>query len=184
MKINVADSFLKSYIKNIVNIKKFWKMKFWENIYYTIKRKCWSFKHYFKFSLNVFPWDSFAMIEFINLHSKNQYKYMKNYGHMVDESLNPILKDLKRVYIITSHLIDDENDSYYIKRCGFKSDIEDIKFEEIEKNGEKLYELKFIKKKDWENYDNSTPIKKGEELKQQEINELFDTMKRYKNWWD
>ena len=184
MKINIANSFFESYRKNFIDSKKFWKIKFWENVFVTIKRKWWGFKHYFIFSLNVVPWDSFAMIEFINLHAKNQYKYLECYAHMTPDYLKSKLKDLKRVYTLTLHLIDNENNEYYAKKCGYKPDIEDIKFIEIEKNGEKLYELKFIKKEGWENYDNATPIKKGEELKQQEINELFDLMKRYNNWWD
>jgi hypothetical protein len=159
MKVVLTDSFFKSFKENIIDASTWYKLKFWKNKWFDLRRGIRNLRAYFKVVANIYPWNvDYPVLSLTKVSLERVLKYLEH-GNEVEETRLPKIKDIKRSIELIDHYLKDD----YAERCGWKHEgsIFDPPTEE-----------------------NSKALKESHKLQEEEWDELFTLLKKMRGWWD
>lgn len=174
MKVKATDTFFES-LKKIENSHKPWKFVFWKYKLYDLKRIIKNLIKYFKIVTKMTPWSYHSILEMLEFQLKILKNSIEN-GIEVEESRMAKVRKIER----SIELIRNQLDENYAERCGWVS--RPLKFTP-DKDNENIVSLDFEETEE-EAKQTKDALKKGRELEESEWNELFNTLKEMRGWWD
>ncbi len=178
---------------------KIFKSWFWKYLWQDIKYDYiyWPIKNFFvyrKIVSKTRPWDYQYILEMMRFQLTLLNNQIKKYDREIDETRIPKEKDMERCIELLGNLIADN----YEERCGYiyKDRNWDQMWRPIDRSDES-YEIFKDENKDscelFEYVDDDTEeereinikaLNDANDLQAKEIDELFNTMKKYQGWWD
>ena len=167
-------------------MKKIFYGYFWSDLYHDIKSGLKSLFIYLPIIWKMRDWDYMFILQMQEFQIKRLHDYIKKHKIEVDENRIPKEKDMERCLELLNNIIEDN----YIDRLGglhsFKYSFE---FEKV-KDKEDLYTIKESRTEE-EIKEDSEKMIKSHEMEREEWDELWDIIKKGKNynwglnsWWD
>lgn len=158
MKIVITDSFIKSFKENIIDASKWYKLAFWGDKWYDLKRGIKNLIAYFKVVFRLYPWEGICALELVKIHLEQLLPCLKE-GYEVEETLSPKLKNIERSIELLNNCLKDD----YAERCGWTFN-DDMLAPATEANAHALNKAVELENKEWD--------------------ELFILLKDLKSWWN
>lgn len=177
MEIRFADTFWKSFKRNVIDVDMPWTLSFWRDKWYHLKRSLWALRKYFRITTKMVPWDYSSVLEMMKFQIGILADYLDTKGIEVDEGRLPKIQKMRRFVELAEHKLEDD----YAERCGFDHDYEFV-FEPVEGNPN-LSKLETNETPEQE-ANNIKALKESHKLEEKEWNEMIDLLKDMRSWWD
>ena len=174
-KIIFTDGFFKSFKKSFIDIRKPWKISFWEDIYYDVKWYFWALFKYHKIVRGMRPWDACYIFKMIKFQLEVLLPQIEN-GNEEEESRGEKVKDIKRFIELLNNNINDD----YVARCGFDYNFE---FDFVKTDHKDLVELKSNETKE-QSLKNSKALEDAHKLEKDEMEEIGRLITKMPGWWN
>lgn len=172
-------SFTPSFFKSLRRMTSPYR-RFWGYIRYDIP---YGIKNLIRFAPLVWnhrDWGFSSIERMMEFQLKLLLKNISKNGQEVDEFRIPKENDMKRcLEILENRRKDDTGELMYAEKCGWKNDGE-ITFVPTEDG---MFELK-VEGRTQTDTEAGECIRKGHELEQQELEELYNLLKNSPGWWD
>jgi len=160
MKVVITDTFLKSFKSNIIDANIWYKWKFWQHKWWSLKMGIKNLTAYFKVVFNIHPYNGdTTFYSLTKLSLERLLKWIEN-GYEVEETRLPKVENIKRTIELLNNFLEDN----FAERCGWTFD------------KSKLFEPP--------TKENDNAIKKSYDLQEKEWDELFILLKDIRSWWD
>ena len=174
-KVVLTDGFFESFKKSFIDIKKPWKVVFWEDLYYNIKWYFWALFKYHKVVKQMRPWDACYIFKMMKFQLETLLPQIEN-GYEEDKSRLEKVKDIKRlIELLGNHINDD-----YVDRCGIDHN---FKFDFVDTDDKDLVELKTTETEE-QSVRNSKAVKDAFELEKTEMKEISKLITKMPSWWN
>jgi hypothetical protein len=174
-KVILTDGFFESFKRAFIDIKKPWRVVFWEDLYYNTKWYFWALFKYHKVVKQMRPWDASYIFQMMRFQLEILLPQIEN-GNEVDESRLEKVKDIKRlIELLNNHINDD-----YFERCGFDYNF-DFNFVDTDDNN--LVELKTTETEE-QSKKNSKVVEDAYELEKAEMKEISKLITKMPSWWN
>lgn len=174
-KVIFTDGFFKGFKRTFVDIKKPWKIYFWEDLYYEVKWYFWSLFKYHKMVREMRPWDSYYIFKMMKFQLEILLPEIEN-GYEEEVSRTEKVGDIKRLIELLNNRINDD----YVTRCGFDYNFE---FDFVATDKDNLVELKSNETEE-QDIRNRKALEDAHELERVELEEIGRLITKMPGWWN
>lgn len=172
MEVKFADTFFPSF-KRMIQSENPWHWRYYRAKWYDWKRFLWAKRKYRRVLKDMNSWDYGSILRMMEFQLGILADHIEHNGMEVEESRMPKVEKMRKAIKLIHHKQEDD----YAERCGY----EDVGFKFVDQGDG----TSTMEPEDEEiARHNRRVFKEAHELEEKEWNELFETLKDMRLWWD